>query len=125
MLSRIFRTKIQHHDHDSSSDERIIMVKRLLREASSAPGLLHVVRTYFDEIEDPVSARRVSPSHCVMSGLAVFGLKYAPLLRFDGDARTGETAWAKRSDGGCYFRERVRALFPDCAFRRSRSPNPV
>ena len=47
------------------------MAKRLLRRALSAPGLLRV-----------------------MSGLAVFGLKYPSLLRFDRDARTDEVVRA-------------------------------
>ena len=70
------------------------MAKRLLRKALSAPGLLGVVRGCFDEVNDPVSARRFSLSDCLMSGLAVFGLKYPSLLRFDRDARTDEVVRA-------------------------------
>ena len=74
------------------------MAKRLLRKALSAPGLLRVVRGCFDEVEDPVSARRrFSLSDCLMSGLAVFGLKYPSLLQFDRDARTDETVRANLS----------------------------
>ena len=51
------------------------MAKRLLRKALSAPGLLRVVRGCFDEVKDPGSGRRFSLSDCLMSGLAVFGLK--------------------------------------------------
>ena len=70
------------------------MAKRLLRKALSAPGLLRVVRACFDEVNDPVSGRRFSLSDCLMSGLAVFGLKYPSLLQFDRDARTDEVVRA-------------------------------
>ena len=70
------------------------MVKRLLRKTLSAPGLLRVVRACFDEVNDPVSGRRFSLSDCLMSGLAVFGLKYPSLLQFERDARTDEVVRA-------------------------------
>ena len=70
------------------------MAKRLLRTALSAPGLLRVVRACFDEVNDPVSGRKFSLSDCLMSGLAVFGLKYPSLLQFDRDARTDEVVRA-------------------------------
>ena len=66
------------------------MAKRVLRKTLSAPGLLRVVRACFDEVNDPVSGRRFSLSDCLMSGLAVFGLKYPSLLQFDRGARTNE-----------------------------------
>ena len=58
------------------------MANRLLRKTLSAPGLLRVVRACFDKLEDPVSGRKFSLSDCLMSGLAVFGLKYPSLLQF-------------------------------------------
>ena len=70
------------------------MAKRLFRKTLSAPGLLRVVRACFDEVEDPVPSRKFTLSECLMSGLAVFGLKYPSLLRFDRDARTDETVRA-------------------------------
>ena len=70
------------------------MANQRLRGTLSAPGLLRVVRACFDKLEDPVSGRRFSLSECLMSGLAVFGLKYPSLLRFDRDARTDETVRA-------------------------------
>ena len=70
------------------------MAKRRLRKALSAPGLLRGVRKSFDKLEDPVSARRFRLSDCLMSGLAVFGLKYPSLLQFDRDARTDEVVRA-------------------------------
>ena len=73
------------------------MANLRLRGTLSAPGLLRVVRACFDEVEAPVPGRRFSLSECLMSGLAVFGLKYPSLLRFDRDARTDETVRANLS----------------------------
>ena len=66
------------------------MAKRLLRKALSASGVLREVRACFDELEDPVASRGLNLTECLMSGLAVFGLKYPSLLQFDRDARTDE-----------------------------------
>ena len=70
------------------------MAKRLFRKVLRAPGLLHKVRACFDAIEDPVPGCRFRLSDCLMSGLAVFGLKYPSLLQFDRDARTDEVVRA-------------------------------
>ena len=70
------------------------MAKQRLRGTLSAPGLLRGVRKSFDKLKDPVSARRFRLSDCLMSGLAVFGLKYPSLLQFDRDARTDEVVRA-------------------------------
>ena len=66
------------------------MAKRRLRKGLSAPGLLREVRACFEELDDPVRGRGVCLAECLMSGLAVFGLKYPSLLQFDRDARTDE-----------------------------------
>ena len=66
------------------------MAKRRLRKGLSAPGLLREVRACFEELDDPVRGRRFCLAECLMSGLAVFGLKYPSLLQFDHDARTDE-----------------------------------
>ena len=44
------------------------MAKQRLRKVLSAPGLLRVARTSFDEVHDPVSGRQFSLSECLMSG---------------------------------------------------------
>ena len=67
------------------------MAKPFFRKTLSAPGLLRLVRESFDRIEDPVASRGLNLTDCLMSGLAVFGLKYASLLSFDRDARQGAT----------------------------------
>ena len=57
------------------------------RKTLSAPGLLREVRTGFERIEAAVAGRGLNLTDCLMSGLAIFGLKYASLLQFDRDAR--------------------------------------
>lgn len=59
------------------------------RKYLSAKGLLDIVHTEFTKIKIPLSATsppRANPIRlvdCLMSGLAVFGLKYPSLLKFD------------------------------------------
>ena len=67
------------------------MRKPAFRKTLSAPGLLRIVRERFDRIQDPVAGRGLTLTDCLMSGLAVFGLKYASLPRFDLDARVEGT----------------------------------
>jgi hypothetical protein len=56
----------------------------------SAPHLLKAVRTCFDRIPDPRPRNcGISLADALMSGLAVFGLKYPSLLKFD-EARQEE-----------------------------------
>ena len=50
-----------------------------MRKTLSAPGLLKEVRACFNRIEDP--SRGLNQTDCLMSGLAVFGMKC--LLKFD------------------------------------------
>ena len=58
------------------------------RKELSAAGLLGIVRRCFEAVADPVARRSgASLADCLMSGLAVYGLKYASLLKFDEAAR--------------------------------------
>ena len=57
-----------------------------MRKTLSAPGLLKEVRACFDRIEDPI--RGLNQTDCL--GLAVFGMKYPSLLKFDEAARYNE-----------------------------------
>ncbi len=61
-----------------------------LRGALSAPGLLREARKCFERIPDPVVGRKRVLADYLMSGLAVFGLKFPSLLKFDRGARTNE-----------------------------------
>ena len=66
------------------------MSKPAFRKTLSAPGLLRIVRERFERIEDPVAGRGLNLADCLMSGLAVFGLKYPSLLSFERDARQAQ-----------------------------------
>ena len=69
--------------------------KPMTRKTLSAAGLLKTLRGCFERIEDPV-ARRGGPTlaDCLMSALAMFGMKYPSLLQFDRDARSDDTVRA-------------------------------
>ena len=96
------------------------MAKRLLRKTLSAPGLLRGVRKCFDALNDPVPSRGLSLAECLMSGLAVFGMKYPSLLQFDRDARTDEVVRAnlrtlygiERAPSDTALRERLDEVDP-------------
>lgn len=52
------------------------------------PGLLERTRHVFDKIKDNVGQRTTfSLTDCLMSGMAMFGLKYSSLLQFDNQGR--------------------------------------
>jgi hypothetical protein len=58
----------------------------------SAPGLINCVKQAFQQIQSQVQDKRSLRSgptlcDCLMSGLAIFSLKYPSLLQFDQDAR--------------------------------------
>lgn len=53
------------------------------RQSLCAPGLLKEVRRCVESIPDPVASRGITQADCLMSGLAIFGLKYPSLLQFD------------------------------------------
>ena len=57
---------------------------RKARKHLYLPGLLKRTKCNFDKIKDPISPRTsLSLSECLMSGLAVFSLKYPSLLQFE------------------------------------------
>lgn len=60
-----------------------------LRKHLSAPGLLEIVRKAFAQIQDSKKANGsvISLVDCMMSGLAIFSLKYPSLLKFDQDVK--------------------------------------
>ena len=75
------------------------------RKTLSMPGLLAQMRRCFEGVEDEVAGRGLSLADCLMSGLAIFSLKYPSLLQFEQDARgLGESAHEPR-------RENLRSLF--------------
>lgn len=64
------------------------MAKSSLRRNLSAPGLLNIIKRSFSLIKDPRARCEISLSDCLMSGLAIFGLKYPSLLQFDQASKT-------------------------------------
>ncbi len=66
------------------------MSHHVLRRHLSMPGLLSSVRKTFASIPDTVRYREYSLSDCLMSGLALFTLKYPSLLQFDTQTRSEE-----------------------------------
>ena len=48
------------------------------------------MRERFDKIQDPVGNRGFGQADCLMSGLAVFTLKFPSLLQFDQAMRNGK-----------------------------------
>ena len=55
-----------------------------LRKYLSAPGLLKTIRQSFEAIVDHRTERsQISLPDALVSGLAVFGLEYPSLLKFD------------------------------------------
>src|SRR5262245_39092583 len=63
-------------------------MKSFVRKHLCIPGLLSRVRSQYKKIkEDSPSKNQFSLVDCLMSGLALYGLKYSSLLQFDKDAR--------------------------------------
>ncbi|MDQ6962232.1 MAG: hypothetical protein Q9M28_06830 [Mariprofundaceae bacterium] len=60
------------------------MKESRFRKDLSIKGLLKTCRNIFDGIPDAKQSRSgITLSECLMSGLAIFGLKYPSLLQFD------------------------------------------
>ena len=55
-----------------------------IHSSLSAPNLLNEAKNSFDAIPDHRQTRsQISLTDCLMSGLAIFGLKYPSLLQFE------------------------------------------
>ena len=59
------------------------MSTQKFRKNLSMPGMLSEMRNCFDRVHDPIQSRDFSLSDCLMSGLAIFSLKFPSLLQFD------------------------------------------
>lgn len=69
------------------------MNKLKLRKDLSAPGLFKVAREAFESIDDNITRRSaLTLADCLMSGLAIFSLKYPSLLQFDRSQGEAEVA---------------------------------
>ncbi|MEL6749636.1 MAG: transposase, partial [Pseudomonadota bacterium] len=59
------------------------MAKKQFRKKLGIPGLLASLRKDLSKIRDPKSGTEIPLVDCLMSGLAVFQLKYPSLLQFE------------------------------------------
>lgn len=66
---------------------------QMIRKHLWIKDLLTHIKHKFDKIQDTTAkrSREYSLTDCLMSGLAIFGMKYPSLLQFDTDARHNET----------------------------------
>jgi hypothetical protein len=87
----------------------------------SIQGLLQRVKSQFSKISDPLEGRsRFSLTNCLMSGLALFGMKYKSLLSFDKDASSQAQIkhnlfalyGVNETPSDTYFRERLDPVLP-------------
>jgi len=93
---------------------------RSFRKSLGAPALLQEARRCFDELPDGVASRGITLSDCLMSGLAVFGLKYPSLLQFDQhnnealiQANLTALYGVTRAPSDTYLRERLDTVNPE------------
>jgi len=91
-----------------------------MKQDLSVPGLLKIVRYRFDKIQDEARKPTFSLSDCLMSGLAIFGLKYPSLLQFDHDRNADITKHNLKTLYGVgnapcdtYLRQRLDEINPD------------
>ena len=99
-------------------------LKKSVKKYSSAEGFLTAARKVFDTIDDPERDSRGKQSKipladCLMSGLAVFGLKFPSLLQFSDDRDLDITKHnlktlykVKKAPCDTYMRERLDEVDP-------------
>ena len=96
-------------------------MKSFVRKHLCVPGLLSRVRSQYEKVTDKFKrGSGLSLTDCLMSGLALFGLKYPSLLKFDADARTNERVQhnlkslyqIERVPSDTYLRERLDPIAP-------------
>lgn len=95
-------------------------MKNLMKKDLSAVGLLETIRQTFDKITDKAKNPSISLSDCLMSGLAIFSLKYPSLLQFDHDRNKEITInnlktlyGIEKAPCDTYLRERLDEIDPD------------
>lgn len=94
----------------------------MLRKHLSVPGLLTRARNQFHKIKDPLLGKtRYTLVDCLLSGLALFGMKYPSLLKFDEDTHAQEGRirhnlkklyQVDQAPCDTYFRERLDQVEP-------------
>jgi hypothetical protein len=108
-------------------DNQTLVETRGRKKAQNvASKLLHSLRAYFSTIKDPPRDKRgkkkeFSLTDCLMSAVAMFGLKYSSLLQFDKSAHQEETIrhnlktlyGVENAPCDTYMRERLDLIRPD------------
>jgi hypothetical protein len=95
------------------------MPKPSFRQSLSIPGLLKNMRQLYEQIPDAKSSTSIPLVDHLMSGLAIFGLKYPSLLQFDQDRNDEITCsnlkslyGIKQAPSDTYLRERLDDVSP-------------
>jgi len=95
------------------------MSKQSFRQSVSIPGMLKMTRQIFEQISDSKSSNGIPLADHLMSGLAIFGLKYPSLLQFDKDRNVAITRsnlkslyGIKQAPSDTYLRERLDEVDP-------------
>jgi len=93
--------------------------KQGFRQSVSIPGLLKTTRQIFEQVPNSKSSSSISLADHLMSGLAIFGLKYPSLLQFDQDRNVDLTRsnlktlyGIKQAPSDTYLRERLDEVAP-------------
>jgi hypothetical protein len=96
------------------------MSQTTFRKSLCAPALLAETRRSFDQVPDAIASRGITLTDCLMSGLAVFGLKYSSLLQFDQhnnealiQSNLQSLYGISRAPSDTYLRERLDPVDPD------------
>lgn len=96
------------------------MSRPSFRQSLGIPGLLKSMRQFFEKIPDPKSGTTIPLADHLMSGLAIFGLKYPSLLQFDQERNEELTRANLKSLYGItqapsdtYLRERLDEVDPN------------
>jgi hypothetical protein len=103
--------------------EQTRMFKLLSRKHLSATGLLNVVHSQFKKIKPPRElakrSKLITLTDCLMSGVAMFGLKFPSLLKFDEAKEEAELKHnlrtlyhVKQAPSDTYMRERCDEVDP-------------
>ena len=90
-------------------------MKSFQRKHLCVPGLLQRVKSQFCRIQDSLVNSKFNLTDCLMSGVALFGLKYPSLLSFEKDIQNNlriqhnlSTLYGvKNVPSDTYFRERL------------------
>lgn len=96
-------------------------MKNKLRKTLSLPGMMSLIEKSFSKVPNRMSRAGLSIMDCLLSGFALFSLKYPSLLEFDSTSRFDKAIFynlkslyhLKAIPSDTYMRERLDAVLPD------------